>query len=182
MVKDTDIDNLLSRTALGDRQAFSQLYEVTSPVLYGTVLRVLADPEIAQDTLYETYLKIHRYADRYAPNNMGPMSWLATIARNTAIDRRRVLRDQGDIPNDPTANQVISQSRIADEANQNEASPSAITVAMRKIADDRRAAVRGAYLGGYNYSDLSEKLDVPVETMQTWLRKSLHTILLGLSK
>lgn len=182
MATDTDIDHMLSRTALGDREAFARLYEATSPVLYGTVLRVLADPQLAEDTLYETYLKIHRYADRYAPNNMGPMSWLATIARNTAIDRRRVLRDQGSIPNDANAQDLMSVSRSADVTSQHEATPSAITLAMRDLADDRRAAVRGAYLGGFNYTDLSEKLDVPVETMQAWLRKSLHTILGGLQK
>ncbi len=182
MVSDTDIDHLLSRAALGDRQAFGELYEITSPILYGTVLRVIADPDIAQDTLHETYLKIHRYADRYEPNSMGPMSWLGTIARNTAIDRRRVLREKGEIPNDATANDLMSQSRSADVSNEAEASPPAISVAMRALADDRRAAVRGAYLGGYSYQDLSDKLEVPVETMQNWLRRSLYTILIGLSK
>lgn len=182
MVTQTDIDQMLSRAALGDREAFGNLYEATSGVLYGTILRVISDPELAQDTLYETYLKVHRYADRYTPNDMGPMSWLSTIARNTAIDRKRTLRDQGALPDGAKTQDLMAISRDADVNSQQASDPAPVTVAMRALADDRRAAVRGAYLGGYNYNDLSETLDVPAETMQTWLRKSLQTILIGLQK
>lgn len=180
MPTDSDVDHLISRTALGDREAFVSLYETTSPDLYGTVLRVIPDQGAAQDTLYETYLKIHRYADRYSPNNMGPMSWLNTIARNTAIDRRRLLRDQGALKNE--AETLMSVSRTADASGQNDSNPSDITKAMRALADDRRAAVRGAYLGGYNYTDLASALEVDVDQMQSWLRRSLQTIAEGLAK
>ena len=38
---------------------------------------------------------------------------------------------------------------------------------------DRAAAVRGAYLKGESYAELAERHDVPLNTMRTWLRRSL---------
>ena len=38
---------------------------------------------------------------------------------------------------------------------------------------DKAGAVRGAYLDGYSYEELSARFDVPLNTMRTWLRRSL---------
>ncbi|MEH6775125.1 MAG: sigma factor-like helix-turn-helix DNA-binding protein, partial [Cereibacter changlensis] len=38
---------------------------------------------------------------------------------------------------------------------------------------DRAEAVRGAYLGGLSYQQLASRFDVPLNTMRTWLRRSL---------
>ncbi|TIV53610.1 MAG: RNA polymerase subunit sigma, partial [Mesorhizobium sp.] len=37
----------------------------------------------------------------------------------------------------------------------------------------RAAAVRGAYLSGESYAELAERFKVPLNTMRTWLRRSL---------
>jgi RNA polymerase sigma-70 factor (ECF subfamily) len=180
MANDADIDLLISRTALGDRQAFVDLYDATAPQLMGIVSRIIPDTQVAQDVLYEVYLKIRRYSDRYAPNHMGPMMWLETIARNTAIDRRRALRSADALPDD--GDKFILASRTADANAQAKSLQPSIIKAMWPLADDRRAAVRGAYLHGFSYEDLAEKLGVDTATMQGWLRGSLKTIVDGLSK
>ncbi|TJW43601.1 MAG: RNA polymerase subunit sigma, partial [Mesorhizobium sp.] len=42
-----------------------------------------------------------------------------------------------------------------------------------ELEKDRAAAVRGAYLDGESYADLAARHDVPLNTMRTWLRRSL---------
>ena len=42
-----------------------------------------------------------------------------------------------------------------------------------ELEQDRAAAVRGAYLEGETYADLARRFDVPINTMRTWLRRSL---------
>ena len=37
----------------------------------------------------------------------------------------------------------------------------------------RAEAVRAAYVEGYSYKELAERHDVPLNTMRTWLRRSL---------
>jgi len=42
-----------------------------------------------------------------------------------------------------------------------------------ELESDRAAAVRGAYLKGESYAELAERHGVPLNTMRTWLRRSL---------
>ena len=47
------------------------------------------------------------------------------------------------------------------------------TVACNSLEATRADAVRSAYVEGMSYQELAERLDVPMNTMRTWLRRSL---------
>jgi RNA polymerase sigma-70 factor (ECF subfamily) len=42
-----------------------------------------------------------------------------------------------------------------------------------QLENDRAEAVRGAYLDGYSYQELADRFGIPLNTMRTWLRRSL---------
>lgn len=90
-----DIEDLIKRTGQGDRLAFDALYGATSAKLFGVSLRVLGNRGEAEDALQDIYVKIWRNAHKYQVNGFSPMTWLITIARNTAIDRLRARRAGG---------------------------------------------------------------------------------------
>lgn len=92
----SDIEDLILRVAQGNRAAFQALYDNTSAKLFGVALRVLNDRTEAEEALQEVYVKIWNNAGRYAVNGFSPMTWLITLARNTAVDRLRKLRRTGD--------------------------------------------------------------------------------------
>ena len=71
MQDDDDLMKLISRAALGDRKAFSSLYDCTSAKLFGVCLRLMKDRASAEDVLQETYMKIWRNADQYATKPSG---------------------------------------------------------------------------------------------------------------
>lgn len=48
-----------------------------------------------------------------------------------------------------------------------------IDVCLDRLDADRADAVRGAYLDGYSYAELATRHGVPLNTMRTWLRRSL---------
>lgn len=83
---DEEISALLGRVVLRDRDAFGRLYRQTSPKLFGVCLRILKDRSEAEEALQEIYVKVWQRADRFAPGQASPMSWLTAIARNHAID------------------------------------------------------------------------------------------------
>ena len=87
-----EIEDLIARMALKDRGAFRNVYSRTSAKLFGVVLRVLDDRAEAEDVLQDVYVKVWNNADRYRANGLSPMTWLITIARNAAIDRKRRAR------------------------------------------------------------------------------------------
>ncbi|NVK61194.1 MAG: RNA polymerase subunit sigma, partial [Rhodobacteraceae bacterium] len=83
-----EIEDLIARTAMGDRAAFRLLYDRTAAKLFGVCLRVLNDRGLAEEALQDVYCKIWARAGQYRVNGFSPMTWLITLARNAAIDRR----------------------------------------------------------------------------------------------
>ncbi len=169
-----EIETLIGQVSLGDRQAFSRLYDLTNAKLFGVCLRVLRNKASAEDVLQETYMKIWRYADRYARGGTSPMTWLITIARNTAIDKLRAQRDSEDI--DGMADTLAGSDPTPEEVAVAAGEAGRIAACLGELEPPRDLAVRGAYLEGLSYAELSEKLDVPLNTIRTWLRRSLISL------
>ncbi|WP_315920636.1 sigma-70 family RNA polymerase sigma factor [Mesorhizobium sp. SP-1A] len=166
-----DIAKLIVRTSLRDRAAFDSLYRQTSAKLFGVCLRVLGDRAEAEDALQEVYVKIWTKADRFAISELSPISWLVAIARHHSIDRIRARRaPAADIDTvleaiDPAPGpEAMAAARDEDARMRN---------CLDELDRDRADAVRGAYLKGDSYAELSERYGVPLNTMRTWLRRSL---------
>lgn len=163
--------DLLGRVGLRDRAAFEQLYQVASPKLFGICLRILKDRAEAEDALQEIFVKIWHSADRYAAAIASPQAWLNTVARNHAIDTLRARK--------PGGGELDAAQQMADDAPTPE--DSAITASEGRRIDicldalnpPRAEAVRRAYVEGDSYTELAERFSVPLNTMRSWLRRSL---------
>nr|WP_076533537.1 sigma-70 family RNA polymerase sigma factor [Roseovarius nanhaiticus] len=166
-----EIEALIARAAMGERAAFEGLYTHTSAKLMAICLRVLGDRAEAEEALQESFVKIWRHADRYRANGLSPMTWLITIARNTAIDRARKRReaqpglDQAETLADatpgPEAQAIASSERTA------------LTACLSELDEANAQAVQRAYLDGETYAELATRFGVPLNTMRTRLRRSL---------
>lgn len=174
MTTPQDLEALMSRIQLRDRDAFSALYSATSAKLFGVILRVLKDRAVAEDVLQEVYVKIWTKADRYSVTGHSPMTWLITVARNAAIDR---LRASGPRTEDIDGILTMAASGPTPEQTLVAASEaSRIVHCLAQLDTDRAAAVRGVYLEGLSYQDMAERYAVPLNTMKTWLRRSLLSL------
>lgn len=174
MSEPSDIEHAIMRVSLGDRAAFSALYDATSAKLFGVCLRVLNDRAEAEDTLQDVFVKVWHKANLYKANGYSPMTWLITLARNTAIDRLRArkvasvgiedVQDLTDGGPTPEAEAIASSERKR------------LHGCLEELEADRSDAVRRAYLDGDSYKDLAVRYEVPLNTMRTWLRRSLLTL------
>ncbi|MDQ0318788.1 RNA polymerase sigma-70 factor (ECF subfamily) [Pararhizobium capsulatum DSM 1112] len=166
-----DTATLLQRVSLRDRQAFSALYRGTSSKLFGICLRILRDRAEAEEALQDVYIKIWQKAGNYAATETHPAGWLAAIARNHAIDVLRARK--------PVANTIDDAYDLADPSPDPEHSAMMsgegrrIDNCMRELETDRADAVRKAYIDGHSYQELAEQFNIPLNTMRTWLRRSL---------
>lgn len=171
MATSDEITKLMLRVALRDRSAFDSLYSATQAKLFGVCLRVLNDRTEAEEALQDAFIKIWTKADRFAVSDLSPISWLVAVARNQAIDRLRARK--------PAAVTIDDALEVPDERPDAETLALAASERTRidgcldELGPDRAAAVRGAYLGGKSYADLARVFDVPLNTMRTWLRRSL---------
>ena len=83
---------LIAAIAAGDRDAFSRFYDLTAPIAFGLIRRVLRDPEAAAEVLQEVFWQVWQDAARYDPMRGSPEAWLVTRAKTRAIDRLRSVR------------------------------------------------------------------------------------------
>lgn len=170
----SEIETLISRAALGDRLAFSTLYDRTSGKLFGVCVRILKNRAAAEDALQDVFVKIWKNADRYQVTGQGPMPWLITIARNTSIDRIRASKPETDIS---TYAEVLPSAGLTPEQSAVAGSEAArLAACLDTLDEDRRNAITGAYLNGETYNQLSERFSVPLNTMRTWLRRGLISL------
>ncbi|WP_306152650.1 sigma-70 family RNA polymerase sigma factor [Roseovarius sp. MMSF_3281] len=166
-----EIETLLAACTLGDKRAFGALYSATSAKLFGICLRVLDNRAEAEEVLHDVYVKIWHNAGRYQANGLSPMTWLITIARNAAVDRLRKRRapavsmEQAEARPDPGPGPE-AQAVAASEAER-------LSACFDELDEGHAQAVRGAYLDGETYADLAARFEVPLNTMRTWLRRSL---------
>jgi RNA polymerase sigma-70 factor, ECF subfamily len=166
-----EIAGLLSRCALRDRQAFAALYGRTSAKLFGVTLRILKDRSEAEEALQEVYVKIWQRADRYVAGGYSPISWLVAIARNHSLD---ILRGRKPRSEDiDVALEIADAAPNPEQAAADSGERARIDTCLDELDSEKAAAVRGAYLDGYSYDELATRFSVPLNTMRTWLRRSL---------
>lgn len=167
---DDPVADLIAKCAAADRAAFRALYRSTSAKLMGVLLRMLGERAEAEDALQEVYTRVWLRAGRYDPTKGRGMTWLIAVARNLAIDRLRAR---------PLPASDDGLDTVADSAPRAETRLVAQGEARRMVdcfatlEPDRASAVRGAYLDGLSYVQLAERHAVPLNTMRTWLRRSL---------
>jgi RNA polymerase sigma-70 factor (ECF subfamily) len=166
-----DIAGLIGRVALRERQAFRELYTRTSAKLFGVCLRILKDRAEAEEALQEVYIKVWQRADRYVRSGFSPISWLVAVARNHCLD---VLRARKPLADDiDSALDIADAGATPEEAVAEGSERTRIDSCLRQLDPEKADAVRGAYLEGYSYEQLAARHGVPLNTMRTWLRRSL---------
>ncbi len=163
---------LLAACAAGDRGAFRGLYDISSRYVFGIILGLVRDREIANEVAQETFVRIWRRAGQFDPKFGNPMSWTGSIARNCAIDRLRSERARGFI--EFTA-QVPEISAGTDPANVT-LDVAVIRRLMQDLRPEYRRALMLCYFQGYTYIELASVLDVPVGTAKSWVRRSLAAL------
>jgi len=167
---------MLARVASDDRAALRELYDRTSAKLFGICMRICADQQGAEDVLQEVYIAVWNRAAGYDPERSSPITWLATIARNRAIDWRR-SRQKIDAALPIDAASSVADAAIDAPDRIDEARLAARLRACLGTLDPRaERAIREAYYGGFSYADLAKRDAVPPGTMKSWIRRGLDRL------
>lgn len=170
-----DLTAYLAATAQGDRAAFEQLYAATRAKLYGVVLRILRRHDLADEVIQETYLKIWGSAGSFDPSKASPITWMVTIARNRAIDLLR-KRSEASIEEEPEAMDVAADLPNPLAAREMNEDLKRLMNCVGALDGDRQQMVLLAYYKGLSREQLAAKFEKPVNTIKTWLRRSLIEI------
>ena len=175
MLMQAELVWLVGAVAKGDTAAFERLYGATRAKLYGVLLRILGKPELAEEVMQETYLKVWKMADRFDPTVASPITWMVAMARNRAID---IVRKKGEvsIEEEPEALGVAAESPAPLARREMTEELKRLLSCLGKLDAEKQRIVLLAYYSGWSRDQLAKKLDIPVNTIKTWLRRSLVEI------
>jgi len=175
MLTQAELVWLLAAVAKGDQAAFERLYDATRAKLYGVLLRILGKPDVADDVMQETYLKVWKMAGKFDPTIASPITWMVAIARNRAID---IVRQKGDtsIEESPEAMSVAAETPPPLARREMTEELRRLLTCLGKLDPEKQRIVLLAYYSGWSRDQLARKLDIPVNTIKTWLRRSLLEI------
>src|SRR2546428_11683926 len=109
MLTAAGLGGLIEAVAKRDQAAFERLYAATRAKLYGVVLRILRRQDLAEEVIQETYVKVWNNAGQFNPTLSSPITWMASIARNRAIDVVR-KRSEVSLEDEPSAMEVAADS------------------------------------------------------------------------
>jgi RNA polymerase sigma-70 factor, ECF subfamily len=163
----------LERVAQGDQAAFETVYVATSLKLYGIVVRILGRRELADEILQEVYIRVWQRAGEFDRASGSPITWLATIARNRALDeaKRKTMRSLEEFPEllempsgeeeDPLVSHEYNDERRR------------LLACLDRLDPERKRIILLAYHYGMTRREIASHLGRPVATVKTWLRRTL---------
>jgi RNA polymerase sigma-70 factor (ECF subfamily) len=177
MISEEPLEPLLAAVARGQQPAFAELYARTSPHLFALLLRMLGRRDWAEEALQDCYVRIWQRSESYDAERGAPMAWLMTIARYRALDLLRARRPE------LTESQFDADAPSPLERADETASPEADAVAgeglgrlekcMEGLGLEQRQSVLLAYYEGYTHTELARRLQAPVGTVKSWVRRGL---------
>lgn len=167
----------LKGIAAGDRQCFQQLHDRYNGLLFTTIQNVLSDREDSEEVLQEVFFSLWRKAHLYRPGRGRPITWLASMARNRAIDRLRSIqrraRLKDNFTNEVMASPCGNTGITGMEAANRRDICRDIRGAVMELTEVQREAIQMAYFAGMTQAEIACRLGEPLGTVKARIRRGL---------
>jgi RNA polymerase sigma-70 factor, ECF subfamily len=166
--------DLIREAAAGDPAALETLYDRYSRVVYSFALRIVGDPQIAEEVLQEVFFRAWQQGSSFKSSRGSLVTWLLSITHNLSIDeiRKRNRRPQRADSAEPEA--VLAS--LSDESQNVEdevwlgALRESIVEALDQLPPAQREPIELAYFQGLTQREIAEQLDEPLGTIKTRMR------------
>ncbi len=146
----------------------SLLYDHYADSLFGIVNRILDDEQIAEDVLQRTMLKVWNSIRDFDPGKASLFTWMSVIARNTALDQKRLKTFQARQKTIPVDEIVYRPVMSTPEGTNID-----VATLLSGLGENHRIVLEYAYLKGYTQQEISDTLDMPLGTVKTRLRAAI---------
>lgn len=153
----------MERMKYGDKNALHEVYEAYIGYIYSVVFQVVSNREDAEDVTSEFFIKLWRLADTYRGGN-GHKAWMATIARNMAIDLLR--KTKREVPTEDFAD-TMTENASEECIEQEVISDMSLRQALDTLKPNEREVVNLKIMGDMTFQEIADIMKIPLGTI-TW--------------
>jgi RNA polymerase sigma-70 factor, ECF subfamily len=153
---------LLPLVAAGDEGAMRQLMRHFTPLVRSVGRRVNASGS-TDDLVQETMVRLWRFAHRFDPRQGSEPTFVATVARNAAIDMARREARRPAVATADTDAVAPAEPSAADQV----ANVMTVRAALTTLPPRQREILRLAYFEQLTQQEIAERLDIPVGTVKS---------------
>ena len=168
--------HLIQQVAKQDRDAFSQLYDRFSTLVFSLAMRMLKARSDAEDLLQEVFVQVWRQAQNYSAERGSPEAWIINIARSRAIDKIRSIRRMQKsfvLTDDPA--RAESPENVESSAAESETRLT-MNSALANLPDPQRKVLELAYFDGLTQNEIADRLAEPLGTVKTRMRSGIQKL------
>jgi RNA polymerase sigma-70 factor, ECF subfamily len=167
---------LIGQIAKQDREAFSQLYDRCSSLVFSLAMRMLNARSDAEDLLQEVFVQVWRQAGNYSAERGSPEAWIINIARSRAIDKIRSTRRMERsfvLTEDPARAESSDTVESAMGASEGRLT---MNSALANLPETQRKVLELAYFDGLTQTEIADKLSEPLGTIKTRMRSGIQRL------
>ncbi len=163
--------NIVQLLEKGDKLAINLLYQNYADSLYGVILKITNNEELAQDALQETFVKVWRNSKRYDQKKAKLFTWLYRIARNTAIDKLRSYNNkfEKEVQIDKSNVYILPTSNLNQDVLD-------LREHVARLDDKYQIVINALFFEGLTQQEASEELDIPLGTIKSRLKIGLREL------
>lgn len=152
---------------------YTALYDMYSAALYGVILKIIPETDVAEDILSETFMKIASSFDQYDSSKGRLFTWMMNITRNQCLDRLRTKDYKKS-----KKNRSIEEVALIENSYNTSFNPDLLDIKnlIKCLDPQEKQLIDLAYFQGYSRQEMAEELQLPVGTVKTRLRNAISTL------
>ena len=162
--------------AAGDETALAEAYRQFGPLVHTLALRSLRDNAAADDVTQEVFIRVWRSRTAFDPAKARLPAWIVGITRNVITDAQAASVRE--------TRKVLAAVELSPDPDQAAGHAAAEVLADRLLLDgelERLGEPQGsilklAFYDDLTHSQISQKLDLPLGTVKSHIRRSLSQL------
>jgi RNA polymerase sigma factor (sigma-70 family) len=162
---------ILEKIAAGDRSAVGQCMDQYGDLVWSLARRFLGNSADLEDAVQEIFIEIWSNAGRYDPSIAKEVTFVATITRRRLIDRLRKnsRRPASEEYDDGLTHQNPEQT----DANITSVEVGNVVKILDAMPNEQREILTLSVYEGYSHSEIANRLQMPLGTVKTRVRRGL---------